>query len=182
MDSRMAAVAVAVIGLSQGCSMLDQDGDHHGGGHGHPHPMAYTKQVIAPVGFRNANPQAAPTDRFTMAICDEKTTRCNLTVQVTGQCAISLDPQFVGLRYPKGRPLDFTLVFTLSNSPGYKFAAQPIKWQKGGNFPKATRVSDTQVEVEFRNAQQAGRFTYGILIDDAKGPCGELDPGVIPDL
>ena len=186
-----AAALLAGAVLLQGCAdRHDHDGwgmegGGRGGGHGgggKPGPFAFD-QKLDPVEIKGVTPIADPKRRFSMAICTQSP--CNLTVYVDAQCNITLDPQYMGLRYASPS-MDFELVFTLKSYNNHRFAqgSPPIETKDaGGNNPVLSVKSNDQVSITFKNAQQARRFIYGIAIEDASGkPCGKLDPGVIPDL
>ena len=190
-----AAALVAAAMLLQGCG-TGRDGDWgmEGGGHGGDHgggrgdhgggkPGPFVNlQHLKPVEIKNVQPRADPKQRFSLAVCDQA--KCNLTVNVDASCNITLDPQYMGLRFANPS-MDFALVYTLVSQNGHQFEpTTPIVFKKlVGNAPPVHVDSQTQVTVSYKNVQQARRFLYGIVVSDSKGTqCGVLDPGVIPDL
>jgi len=181
MHFRTAAVLLVAAGLLQACAIWhDYDDSDHRGGHGGGKPFMNV-QKLQPVKIVGVNPTLNPSERFSMAICTQSP--CNLTVQVDASCNIMLDPQYMGLRYANPS-MDFTLVFKLQSSNGHRFAQTPIDLKSlGGYNPQIDLKSPQEVWVTVRNAQQARRLLYGVVVADANGKqCGELDPGVIPDL
>lgn len=182
MHFRTAATILVGAALMHGCADApDRGGPGTTGGGGRPGPFAHV-QHLQPVTIEGVKPVADPKERFSIAICAQ--TPCNFTVTVDASCNITLDPQYMGLRYASPSD-DFTLVYKLQSSNGHQFAQNtPIDWKKlGGNKPDVDLKSPQEAWVTLKNAQQARRFLYGIVVEDANHvQCGELDPGVIPDL
>jgi hypothetical protein len=183
MHFRIATILLAAGMALQGCASGYDGWRPTSGGGGKPGPLGGNQQ-LQPVTIVGINPVADPKPRYSIGICLQSP--CNLTVTVDASCNISLDPQYMGLRYAKPSD-DFTLVFTLQSPDGHQFLTPgpgPIDWKSaGGNTPVVTVNSPQQVSITFKNAHQARRFLYGIRVADSAGSqCGELDPGVIPDL
>jgi len=159
--------AGALAYLLMGCSALAQQ------------PPA-GNQVLKPVRIEGV-PVATkhPIDRYSVGNCLE--TRCHFTVRVSGDCQISLDPQWMGV---SKRNKEVTVVWELRDSPGYTFPPDAIfnKPRPGDTINKFAdlRVKDNVVEVPFKNVP--GHVDeYGIKIAKDGKVCGTLDPPIIPD-
>ena len=143
-------------------------------------PRAVRMQPLDPVIIQGVKPLAEPRDRYSAAICDRDDKRCNLTVRVSRDCHVTLDPEWIAI----GRRHDrVTLVFTLVDSPGFslqKSAVHP-KSKDGENVLRNERVDGNVVEVDVENHFKMVKH-YAIDVHKGREVCATLDPPIIPDL
>jgi hypothetical protein len=129
------------------------------------------------VKIEGVQPDAEPKLRYSAAICLEQ--RCNFSVRVSGDCHISLDPEWMAIATKLNA---VTLVFTLRDSPGYSLKGMPVHDKARGEFFRTQRVrGDDVVEVNIANHFEKVK-QYALEVRKGNDVCGRLDPPIIPDL
>jgi hypothetical protein len=181
MQFRTAATLVAAAILLQACECLHHGGGPGGGDGGYPGPPSKEPpQHLVPIQIVGATMKVPPypSDRFSIALCDQA--KCNFTVTVQGDCQISLDPQYMAVS--RNQHI-VTLVYTLEAPAGFTLAEirdKPRNPHDPSPFEPGSGAGSTVLQVAFRNNPAHGR-EYGVVVLKNGTECGVLDPGVIPD-